>query len=107
MRHQVVAYDFGIKRGILRHLRSSGCRVTVVPAATPAREVLAMKPDGVFLSNGPGDPAAVGYAVEAARELCAAKCRCSASASATRSWGWRWAARPTSSSSATTAPTTR
>jgi carbamoyl-phosphate synthase small subunit len=73
LRHNVVAYDYGIKRGILRRLRSSGCRVTVVPAATPAREVLAMKPDGVFLSNGPGDPAAVGYAVEAARELCSAK----------------------------------
>ncbi len=73
VRHKVVAYDFGIKRGILRRLRSSGCAVTVVPASTPAREVLAMKPDGVFLSNGPGDPAAVGYAVEAARELCASK----------------------------------
>src|SRR5262245_2134276 len=55
-RHHVVAYDFGIKRGILRRLRSLGCRVSVVPAATPAREVLGMKPDGVFLSNGPGDP---------------------------------------------------
>jgi carbamoyl-phosphate synthase small subunit len=73
VRHHVVAYDFGIKRGILRRLRSSGCRVDVVPAATPAREVLAMKPDGIFLSNGPGDPAAVDYAVEATRELCAAK----------------------------------
>jgi carbamoyl-phosphate synthase small subunit len=69
-RHHVVAYDFGIKRGILRRLRSGGARVTVVPAETSAKEVLAMKPDGVFLSNGPGDPAAVGYAVEAARELC-------------------------------------
>ena len=72
-RFNVVAYDFGIKRGILRRLRSSGCRVSVVPAATPARDVLAMKPDGVFLSNGPGDPAAVGYAVESARELCKSK----------------------------------
>jgi carbamoyl-phosphate synthase small subunit len=72
-RHHVVAYDFGIKRGILRRLRSTGCRVSVVPAATPAREVLAMKPDGIFLSNGPGDPAAVDYAVEATRELVAAK----------------------------------
>jgi carbamoyl-phosphate synthase small subunit len=68
-RHRVVAYDFGIKRGILRRLRASGCRVTVVPARTPAREVLAMKPDGVFLSNGPGDPAAVGYAIESVREI--------------------------------------
>ena len=69
VRHHVVAYDFGIKRGILRRLRAAGCRVTVVPAATRAKDVLALKPDGVFLSNGPGDPAAVGYAVEAAREL--------------------------------------
>ena len=72
-RHHVVAYDFGIKRGILRRLRHSGCRVTVVPAQTSARDVLAMKPDGVFLSNGPGDPAAVGYAVEAVRELAHSK----------------------------------
>jgi carbamoyl-phosphate synthase small subunit len=69
----VVAYDFGIKRGILRRLRSTACKVSVVPAATSARDVLAMKPDGVFLSNGPGDPAAVGYAVEAARELVRSK----------------------------------
>ena len=72
-RFHVVAYDFVIKRGILRRLRSSGCRVSVVPATTPARDVLAMKPDGVFLSNGPGDPAAVGYAVESARELTRSK----------------------------------
>jgi carbamoyl-phosphate synthase small subunit len=72
-RYHVVAYDFGIKRGILRRLRSSGCRVSVVPAATPARDVLAMKPDGIFLSNGPGDPAAVDYAVESARELTRSK----------------------------------
>jgi carbamoyl-phosphate synthase small subunit len=70
MRHHVVAYDFGVKRGILRRLRSSGCRVTVVPGATPANEVLGMKPDGIFLSNGPGDPAAVEYGVESARQLC-------------------------------------
>jgi carbamoyl-phosphate synthase small subunit len=69
VRHHVVAYDYGIKRGILRRLRGSGCRVTVVPAATPIKEALALKPDGVFLSNGPGDPAAVTYAVEAVREL--------------------------------------
>jgi carbamoyl-phosphate synthase small subunit len=73
VRFHVVAYDVGIKRGILRRLRSSGCRVSVVPAGTPAGEVLAMKPDGIFLSNGPGDPAAVGYAIESARELCGAK----------------------------------
>lgn len=69
----VVVYDFGVKRGILRRLVSHGCRVTVVPAATSAAEVLAMRPHGVVLSNGPGDPAAVGYAVEAARQLIAAR----------------------------------
>jgi carbamoyl-phosphate synthase small subunit len=70
-RHRVVAYDFGIKRGILRRLRHAGCTVQVVPAHTPAKDVLALKPDGIFLSNGPGDPAAVTYAVEATAELCA------------------------------------
>jgi carbamoyl-phosphate synthase small subunit len=65
----VVAYDFGIKHNILRLLTQAGCRVTVVPATTPAEDVLAMNPDGIFLSNGPGDPAAVTYAIEATREL--------------------------------------
>ncbi len=65
----VVAYDFGIKRNILRLLAAHGCRVTVVPAQTPAEEVLALKPDGVFLSNGPGDPAACTYAIENVRRL--------------------------------------
>lgn len=65
----VVAYDYGIKRNILRLLVSRGCRVTVVPADTPAHEVLAMAPDGVFLSNGPGDPAAATYAISAVKEL--------------------------------------
>ena len=73
VRHHVVAYDYGIKRGILRHLRSSGCSVTVVPATTTAKEALSLKPDGVFLSNGPGDPAALPYTVESARELVASK----------------------------------
>ncbi len=68
-RFRVVAYDFGIKRNILRHLTEAGCRVTVVPAATPAREVLAMRPDGVFLSNGPGDPQPISYAQENIRQL--------------------------------------
>jgi carbamoyl-phosphate synthase small subunit len=67
--HHVVAYDFGIKRNILRCLVDVGCRVTVVPASTSATEVLALKPDGVFLSNGPGDPAPVTYAIEAIRGL--------------------------------------
>lgn len=65
----VVAYDFGVKQNILRRLTSHGLRVTVVPAATPASEVLAMQPDGIFLSNGPGDPAAVPYAATAVHEL--------------------------------------
>ncbi len=65
----VVAYDFGIKYNILRLLTAAGCRVTVVPATTPAETVLTMQPDGVFLSNGPGDPAAVTYAIEATRQL--------------------------------------
>ncbi len=67
--YHVVAYDYGIKRNILRMLVDRGCRVTVVPAQTPAAEVLAMQPDGVFLSNGPGDPAACDYAIAATREL--------------------------------------
>ncbi len=69
----VVAYDFGIKRNILRLLVDHGCRVTVVPAKTPAAEVLALKPDGVFLSNGPGDPEPCDYAIAAIRELLAAQ----------------------------------
>jgi carbamoyl-phosphate synthase small subunit len=68
-RRHVVAYDFGVKRNILRLLAQRGCRVTVVPARTPAAEVLALHPDGVFLSNGPGDPEPCVYAIEAAREL--------------------------------------
>jgi carbamoyl-phosphate synthase small subunit len=67
--YHVVAYDFGVKRNILRMLVDRGCRLTVVPAQTPAAEVLAMKPDGVFLSNGPGDPEPCGYAIEAIQQL--------------------------------------
>lgn len=70
---KVVAYDFGVKRNILRMLAERGCEVTVVPAQTPAAEVLAMKPDGVFLSNGPGDPEPCDYAIAAIREFIAAK----------------------------------
>jgi carbamoyl-phosphate synthase small subunit len=69
VRHRVVAYDYGIKENILRRLRQNGFSVTVVPAATTADEVLALNPDGVFLSNGPGDPAALPYAHEALRGL--------------------------------------
>jgi len=68
-RFHVVAYDFGVKRNILRMLASRGCRVTVVPAQTPAAEVLALRPDGVFLSNGPGDPGPCDYAIAATRQI--------------------------------------
>ena len=70
---KVVAYDFGVKRNILRMLAERGCDVTVVPAKTPAKDVLAMNPDGVFLSNGPGDPAPCDYAIAAVQEVMAAK----------------------------------
>jgi carbamoyl-phosphate synthase small subunit len=67
----VVAYDFGLKRNIVRMLVDAGCRVTVVPAETPAEAVRELAPDGLFLSNGPGDPAAIGYAIRNIRELAA------------------------------------
>jgi carbamoyl-phosphate synthase small subunit len=70
-KYHVVAYDFGVKRNILRMLSDRGCRVTVVPATTPASDVLAMKPDGVFLSNGPGDPEPCDYAIAAIKEIVA------------------------------------
>ena len=68
----VVAYDFGVKRNILRMLAARGCKVTIVPAQTPAAEVLKLQPDGVFLSNGPGDPEPCDYAITAIREILAA-----------------------------------
>ncbi len=68
-RYHVIAYDFGVKESILKHLKRVGCDVDVVPANTSASDVLARKPDGVFLSNGPGDPAAVTDAIEAVKEL--------------------------------------
>jgi len=67
--HHVVAIDYGVKKNILRCLVDAGCKVTVVPASTSAADILALSPDGVFLSNGPGDPAAVGYAVDTVRGL--------------------------------------
>ena len=70
-RFHVVAYDYGVKRNILRMLAERGCKLTVVPAQTPASEVLAMKPDGVFLSNGPGDPEPCDYAIAAIQEIVA------------------------------------
>ena len=66
---KVVAYDFGVKKNILRNLSAAGCSVTVVPASTSAEEALALNPDGIFLSNGPGDPDAVGYAKETVKKL--------------------------------------
>ncbi len=69
LKHHVVAYDFGVKRNILRMLSERGCRVTVVPAKTPAKDVLALSPSGVFLSNGPGDPEPCDYAIDAARAI--------------------------------------
>ena len=68
-RFHVVAYDFGVKKNILRMLSARGCRVTVVPAQTPAKEVQQLQPDGLFLSNGPGDPEPCAYAITAAAEL--------------------------------------
>ncbi len=72
-RLRVVAYDFGVKRNILRMLAERGCDVHVVPAQTPAAEVLALSPDGVFMSNGPGDPEPCDYAIAAIREFVARK----------------------------------
>ena len=94
-RYHVVAYDFGIKRNILRRLVQVGCRVTVVPALTTAEDVLALKPDGVFLSNGPGDPEPL-QAQSRTSASSSARYRSSASVSAIRFWAWRSAARPTS-----------
>lgn len=71
--YHVVAYDFGVKTNILRMLAERGCRLTVVPAQTPAQDVLALNPDGVFLSNGPGDPEPCDYAIAAIQELLATK----------------------------------
>ncbi|MBL8534550.1 MAG: glutamine-hydrolyzing carbamoyl-phosphate synthase small subunit [Betaproteobacteria bacterium] len=70
-RHHVVAFDYGVKRNILRMLADRGCRLTVLPAQSTARDALALKPDGIFLSNGPGDPEPCDYAIRAIRELMA------------------------------------
>ncbi len=67
--HHVVAFDYGVKRNILRMLVDRGCRITVVPAQTPAEEVMKLKPDGIFLANGPGDPEPCDYAIEAIKTL--------------------------------------
>lgn len=68
-KYHVVAYDFGVKSNILRLLADRGCRITLVPSQTPAEEVFALNPDGVFLANGPGDPGAVSYAIETAKQI--------------------------------------
>ena len=69
LKYHVVAYDYGVKTNILRILADRGCKLTVVPAQTPAEKVLALNPDGIFLSNGPGDPAACDYAIEAVKTI--------------------------------------
>ena len=106
LRYKVVAYDFGIKFNILRCLVSAGCDVTVVPATFPAEEALAMGPDGIFLSNGPGDPEPMVEVIENIRKFIGKKpifgiCL------GHQLWDLRWADRPSSSSSATMAPTSR
>ncbi len=107
-RHHVVAVDYGAKRNILRMLAAHGCRVTVVPATASAEDILRHEPDGIFLSNGPGDPAATGvYAVPVLRELIDRASRSSASASATSCWRWRSAAAPARWRAAIAAPITR
>ena len=104
----VVAIDYGLKRNILRCLASAGCKVTVVPATAKAEDVLARKPDGVFLSNGPGDPAATANTrCPRSRSWSTAASRCSASASVTRCWAWRSAPRRTRCIRAITAPIIR
>ncbi len=90
----VVAYDYGVKFNILRMLAERGCKVTVLPAQASAADALALNPDGVFLSNGPGDPEPCDYAVAATRSSSHAASPPSASAWVTRSWPWPWAPRP-------------
>ncbi|WLF83092.1 glutamine-hydrolyzing carbamoyl-phosphate synthase small subunit [Moraxella sp. ZY210820] len=70
LKYNVVAYDYGVKTNILRMLADRGCKLTVVPAETPAEKVLALNPDGIFLSNGPGDPSACDYAIDAIKTIC-------------------------------------
>ena len=105
-KYRVAVYDFGVKFSILRSLYTSGCELEVFPAATPPEKILAWNPDGIFLSNGPGDPEPVGYAVQTVRELLGKKpifgiCL------GHQLLGLASAARPTSSSSATAAPISR
>mgnify|MGYP000461863161 CR=1 FL=1 len=91
----VAVMDYGAKTNILRDLVRNGCRLTIFPAETKAEDVLAINPDGIFLSNGPGDPKDVPYVVEEVKKLIGKKLS-SAFASACRCWAWRWAARAAS-----------
>src|SRR4051812_28703220 len=106
-RRHLAVYDFGVKANILRSLAERGARLTVLPARTPAKDVLALPVDGVVLSNGPGDPEPLTGIIENVRELVAARCLSSASAWVTSSSGWPWAGAPSSSSSAITGGTSR
>ena len=90
----MVAYDYGVKRNILRMLVERGCRVTVVPAQTRPLKYWMLKPDGVFLSNGPGDPEPCDYAIQAIKDVLETESRYSASASVTSCWRWPRARRP-------------
>ena len=103
----MVAFDFGIKRSIVGCLAAAGCRVTVVPAGTSARDVLKLAPDGVFLSNGPGDPAAVTYAVKTVQKLLGKTPVFGICLGPPAPRPGARLQRPTSSSSAIAAPTTR
>lgn len=93
-RFHVVAYDFGVKKNILRMLAQRGCKVTVVPAQTSAAEVLKHQPDGIFLSNGPGDPQPCDYAIAAAKGLIESGIPLLAFAWGTRSWHWPLVPKP-------------
>ena len=107
-KHHVVAVDYGAKRNILRCLASAGCRVTVVPATATADDILRHAPDGVFLSNGPGDPAATGeYAVPAIRGVLEAGVPLFGICLGHQLLAWRWGRRPTRWSGAIAAPTSR
>ena len=94
--HHVVALDFGMKQNILRCLVQVGCRVTVLPGTATADEVLAHKPDGIFLSNGPGDPAPLGYAIDTIRDLAGNEADVRHLPGASDAAGWPWAARRSS-----------
>ncbi len=105
--YHVVAFDYGVKFNILRMLAARGCRLTVVPAQTPAAEVLAMNPDGVFLANGPGDPGPVTTPSKRSRKCWKPTLRCSAFAWATSCWRWPPVPKPSRWATATMVLTIR